>query len=195
MIDWEGILSRDGPAVWRCAYRLLGRADEAEECFQETFVAAMEAFGRGGDRVRSERAMLLRIATARAMDRLWARYRRRSREVSAEWAGLPDPRPRPPEAAEAAELSARLLAALATLPPRQADAFCLHCLEGWSYQAIAEQMRVSIDAVGVLLHRARAGLRKRLRAIEPRPVRGPHNADAPPGPRPAPFPGPAGEHS
>ena len=86
MIDWEGILSRDGPAVWRCACRLLGRADEAEECFQETFVAAMEAFARGP--VRNERALLLRLATARAMDRLRARYRRRSREVSAGWAGF-----------------------------------------------------------------------------------------------------------
>jgi RNA polymerase sigma-70 factor, ECF subfamily len=199
MTDWEGILRRDGPAVWRCACRLLGRADEAEECFQETFVAAMEAFARGGEgsvpAVRSERALLLRIATARAMDRPRARYRRRSREVSAEWAGLPDPGPRPPEAAEAAELSARLRAALATLPARQADAFCLHCLEGWSYQAIAGQMRVSIDAVGVLLHRARAGLRKRLRAIEPGAVRSPRNADAAPGPRPAPLPGPAREQS
>ena len=147
--------------------------------------------------VRSERALLLRIATARAMDRLRARYRRRSREVSAEWAGLPDPGPRPPEAAEAAELSARLRAALATLPARQADAFCLHCLEGWSYQAIAEQMRVSIDAVGVLLHRARAGLRKRLRAIEPGPVRPRRRRDTETShsPRPAPLPGPAGEQS
>jgi RNA polymerase sigma-70 factor (ECF subfamily) len=190
MIDWEGILRRDGPAVWPCACRLLGRADEAEECFQETFVAALEAFARGP--VRDERALLLRLATARAMDRLRARYRRRSREESADWAGFADPGPRPPDAAEAAELSARLRAALATLPARQADAFCLHCLEGWSYQAIAEQMRISVDAVGVLLHRARAGLRKRLGAIHPATGRA-HAAGTPPTSRPTTFPGPAGE--
>jgi RNA polymerase sigma-70 factor (ECF subfamily) len=125
------------------------------------------------------------------MDRLRARYRRRSREVSAEWAGFADPGPRPPDAAEAAELSARLRAALATLPARQADAFCLHCLEGWSYQAIAEQMRISIDAVGVLLHRARAGLRKRLVAIQP--TGRARDAGDSPTARPATLPGPAGE--
>jgi RNA polymerase sigma-70 factor (ECF subfamily) len=130
------------------------------------------------------------------MDRLRARYRRRSREVPAEWAGFADPGPRPPDLAEAAELSARLRAALATLPARQADAFCLHCLEGWSYQAIAEQMRMSIDAVGVLLHRARAGLRKRLRAIEPPPApRSARDSNAAPAPRPASFPGPAGKRT
>ena len=156
MIDWEGILRRDGPAVWRCACRLLGRADEAEECFQETFVAAMEAFARGP--VRDERALLLRLATARAMDRLRAALPAAVPGGVGGVGGVRRPRAAPAGRGRGGgTVGAAPRAALATLPARQADAFCLHCLEGWSYQAIAEQMRVSVDAVGVLLHRAGRG--------------------------------------
>ena len=60
---------------------------------------------------------------------------------------------------EDAELADRLREALATLPPRQAEAFCLHCLDDLSYRAIAAELGISVDAVGLLLHRARARLR------------------------------------
>jgi RNA polymerase sigma-70 factor (ECF subfamily) len=49
--------------------------------------------------------------------------------------------------------------ALARLPARQAEVFCLHCLEGWSYHDIARELGASVDSVGVLLHRARKHLR------------------------------------
>src|SRR5204863_8457816 len=105
----------------------------------------------------------LRLATARAMDRLRSRYRRAARERPAgegvDWHGLASPDHQPSQLAEAAELSARLREALATLPSRQADVFCLHCLEGWSYAEVAAELAVSVDSVGVLLHRARAKLR------------------------------------
>ena len=64
-------------------------------------------------------------------------------------------------------MSARLREALATLPPRQADVFSLYNLEGWSYQDIARHLGVSVDAVGVLLHRARTRLRQRLADLAP----------------------------
>jgi RNA polymerase sigma-70 factor (ECF subfamily) len=60
------------------------------------------------------------------------------------------------------ELSERLRTALGRIPSKQAEAFCLHCLEGWSYQEVAQQLAVSIDSVGVLLHRARKRLRQLL---------------------------------
>ena len=40
MPDWREILSRDGPAAWRTAYRLLGNRADADECFQEACMAA-----------------------------------------------------------------------------------------------------------------------------------------------------------
>jgi len=40
--DWDDIIALHGRAVWRTAYRLLGNADDAEECLQDVFVSAWE---------------------------------------------------------------------------------------------------------------------------------------------------------
>lgn len=166
MTDWEGILRDHGPAVWCTSHRLLGNRADADECFQETFAAAVALVRRQSQPVRHWRAMLVRLATARAVDRLRQRVRRSSREVpgGGDVNALVDHHlsSRPQARAEEAELSARLRLALAHLPPKQADAFCLHCLEGWSYREVAEHLVTSVDDVGVLLHRARAALRERI---------------------------------
>ena len=166
MTDWDGILSREGPAVWRTVYRLLGRRADAEECFQETFLAALQAWrdeAAAGRDVANPRALLHRLATARAIDRLRSRYRRagREQEVDADRGldSLPGQHRGPEEQAAAAELAAALRAALAGIPQRQAEAFCLHCLDGWSYEEIARHTGTTVDNVGVLLHRARGKLR------------------------------------
>jgi RNA polymerase sigma-70 factor, ECF subfamily len=160
MPDWQEILCRDGDAVWQTAYRYLGNRADADECFQEAFLAAFE-FSRRQE-VQNWRALLKRLATARAVDRLRRRRHQAGRREAPDWEALPDQAPTPPQVAEDAESSERLRAALAVLPPRQAEAFCLHCLEGFSYQEVAQQMTISVDAVGVLLHRARGRLRQLL---------------------------------
>jgi RNA polymerase sigma-70 factor (ECF subfamily) len=160
MPDWEEIVRRDGPAVWRTAYRLLNNPADADECFQEAFVAALEVSRR--EQVENWRALLLRLAAARAVDRLRERCRRRSREQTADWNNLAGDEPPPSQGAEEAELAQRLRDALAQIPAQQAEVFSLHGLEGWSYQEIAEQLSLSINAVGVLLHRARKRLRELL---------------------------------
>ena len=174
-VDWQALVTRDGPAVWRCAYRLLGHHADAEECFQETFVAAVELSRRQDvPEIRDWRALLLRLATTRALDRLRRRYRRRGRERTAgadEWDALSQAVPgrasTPLEDAESAELAAALRDALAELPGRQGEAFCLHHLEGWSYQDVGRHLALSVDGVGVLLYRARARLRELMSSRRP----------------------------
>jgi RNA polymerase sigma-70 factor (ECF subfamily) len=163
MPDWDDILRREGPAVWRTAYRVLGNQADAEDCFQETFLAAVQVARR--EPVQSWSALLQRLATARAVDRLRQRCRRGGHAEVADWDAVPGPAPLPSQGAEERELTERLREALARIPARQAEVFCLHCLEGWSYQEIARQLGVSTDAVGVLLHRARQRLRELLAAI------------------------------
>src|SRR5690348_6747905 len=114
MIDWEGILSREGPAVWRTAWRVLGHRADADECFQETFVAAVEYAREHA--VDNWRALLLRMATARAIDRLRRRVSRRTHEtplVDDQIDHLTSPGPSPDHRMESAELSANLRTALA----------------------------------------------------------------------------------
>ena len=160
MIDWEGIVSRDGPAVWRTAYRLLGNRADADECFQETFLAAL-SFSRRSI-VDSWGALLHRLATARAIDRLRQRQRRNTRQEMVDFDSVNGHEPEPYQNAQAGELSQRLQIALGRLPQRQAEVFCLHALEGWKHDEIAKHMAITADAVGVLLHRARAKLRELL---------------------------------
>ncbi len=160
MPDWDEIVRRDGPVVWRTAYRLLTNSADADECFQEAFVAALEVSRR--EQVGNWRALLQRLAAARAVDRLRERYRRRAREQTADWNTLAGNQPSPSQGAEEAELAQRLRDALAQIPAQQAEVFSLHGLEGWSYQEIAEQLSLSINTVGVLLHRARKRLRELL---------------------------------
>ena len=158
MPDWQEIIDRDGKAVWQTAYRLLGNRADADECFQEAFLAALEVSRR--EEVRNWRALLQRLATARAVDRLRSRYRQGSQQRPEDWDALPGPAPTASQIVEDSELSDWLSGALACLPPRQAEVFCLHCLEDWSYREIAQHLAITVDSVGVLLHRARKQLRE-----------------------------------
>jgi len=73
VIDWQVVVEKYGPLIWRTAYRLLGNPADAADCFQETFVSALEVSRR--QRVRNFSALLVRLATARAVDRLRQRMR------------------------------------------------------------------------------------------------------------------------
>jgi RNA polymerase sigma-70 factor (ECF subfamily) len=157
MPNWQEIVERDGKAVWCSVYRILGNRADADECFQEAFLAAWEVSRR--QQVQNWRALLLHLGAARAVDRLRQRRRRASREQTADWEAVSGNEPPPTQTAEEVELSERLRTALTRLPSRQAEIFCLHCLEGWSYQEIALHLAISLDSVGVLLHRARKQLR------------------------------------
>ena len=163
MIDWEGIVAREGEGVWRRVYRLLGNRADAEEVFQETFLAAL-SFARR-EVVESWGALLHRLATARAVDRLRQRQRRNTRQEMVDFDFVGSSEPQPFQNAQAGELSQRLRIALGRLPERQAEVFCLHALEGWEHAEIARHMQISSDAVGVLLHRARKALRELLAPV------------------------------
>src|SRR5262249_26248851 len=107
-------------------------------------------------------ALLHRLAMARAVDRLRKRRRRLAREEAISWDQVCSREPPTTQAAEEQELVQQLHQALAQLPPQQAEVFCLHCLEEWSYQEIAQQFALSTSTVGVLLHRARKRLQELL---------------------------------
>ena len=159
VVDWQVIIEKHGPAVWQTSYRLLGNHADAADCFQETFVSALE-FCRH-QRVRNFSALLARLATARAIDQLRRRFRRsRSETDPADWAALQSTNPCPAERAEQKELTDGLRKSLSKLPPQEAQAFCLRYLNDMSYREIANELGIKTNAAGVLLHRARAKLRE-----------------------------------
>jgi RNA polymerase sigma-70 factor (ECF subfamily) len=164
MTDWPAVVREYGPLVWRTAYRLVGNDADAADCFQQTFLAAVGLAAAGP--VRHWGGALRQLATARGLDVLRARHR--AARAGGLTADPPDPRPAdPPDGAAAGELAACLRAALATLDPLPAQVFCLVALDGLTNTEAAAQLGVTANHAGVLLHRARAALRERLRAFDP----------------------------
>ena len=92
MIDWTKIVEEHGPDVWRTAYRLLSSHEDASDCYQETFLAAVEFARR--QKVICWPAVLKRIVTARALDQLRRRYRVAARRTA--FADVDEPAERSP---------------------------------------------------------------------------------------------------
>src|SRR5438876_12361453 len=125
MTDWSKIVEQHGPLVWRTARRLLCQEADAADCFQRTFLAAVELDRR--ESVRNWAALLRRIATARALEQLRERLRQRGR--TAVDVGVDRQVDRktiePDRVASANELADDLRIALSHIDARQAEVFCL----------------------------------------------------------------------
>jgi RNA polymerase sigma-70 factor, ECF subfamily len=160
--DWQMIVTEYGPLVWRTAQRLLANDADTADCFQETFLAALELSRR--EPVRNVPGLLVRLATTRAIDRLRQRGRqeRPPADVSKEeqTTGPTDPH----DQAQARELVGQLREAIGQLPDQEARVFCLRYLNDMSYRQIARELRIGTSAVGVSLYRAKARLRQALDA-------------------------------
>src|SRR5262249_61227424 len=87
MIDWASILAEHGSRVWRTVYRLLDHHADALDCYQETFLAALQF--ADPQAIADWSAFLVSLATRRAMDRLRQRYRSRSHLIPI--ANVPEP--------------------------------------------------------------------------------------------------------
>lgn len=163
--NWQVIVEKYGPLVWQTAYRLLGNHTDAADCFQETFLAALELSGR--QQVRNIPGLLVRLATTRAIDRLRQKDRQEKHRTDVQGPhDTSDSRPDPLGHAQTQELTWQLRGAIGQLPPQEAKVFCLRYLSEMSYRQIARQLDMRVNAVGVTLHRARSRLREALGAAQ-----------------------------
>ncbi|HTU25239.1 MAG TPA: RNA polymerase sigma factor [Pirellulales bacterium] len=161
MNDFSAVITAHSDAVWRTAYRLLNHRDDALDCYQETFLAALRLSSKG--EVRHWRTMLVRIATRRAIDRLRQRYQ--GEKVSCDSERLSDggsPAEAPDARALGEELREQVRRALGELPDEQAEAFWLRHVERLSVGEVAESMGIETGHVRVLAHRAALALRELL---------------------------------
>jgi RNA polymerase sigma-70 factor (ECF subfamily) len=154
--DWDRIVREHGPRVFGTAWRILGHAADTEDVVQDVFLEAFRL--RTTQPVRNWAALLHRMATCRALDRL----RQRRSVVSLDSMALADSTPDPEAAAIGQELAERLRQAVAELPEREAAVFCLRYFEEESNQRIAEVLNITPGAVGVALHKARTRLEELL---------------------------------
>ena len=131
---------------------MLGGGDLAEEAAQEAVLQALLGLGRLRDPERFG-AWLVGIGLN------VGRHLRRLRPVVPL---VPEPGSDPQELAEAAELVARVRAAVAALPAGQRRAVTLFYLARLSQREVAAVLGVEVGAVKARLHKARRSLRARL---------------------------------
>jgi RNA polymerase sigma factor (sigma-70 family) len=144
---FQVLLEHHSDAVWRALRAMVG-VQAAEDCFQETFLAALRAYPR----LRhdsSPRAWLLTIAHNKAIDHLRRAARAHTPEVDA--AG--DEPPQPDKA---------IWQAVAELPPNQRAAVALRFIGDLSHREIAAAIGCSQAASRRSLHDGLATLRRSL---------------------------------
>jgi RNA polymerase sigma factor (sigma-70 family) len=150
---FQSLLDVHGADVYRFCVAMVG-AVEADDCFQETWIAALRAYPslRRADNLR---AWLFRIAQNKAIDAHRARSRR---PVPVE--SVPDPRSSPPVSGGVEDSEPELWARLRELPPKQRTAvFCREVL-GMSYSELALLLEGSEEAARRNVHEGLKRLRK-----------------------------------
>lgn len=159
----QSMVARKLPRMLGLAQRMLGDPVEAEDVAQEAMLRAWRQAPRWTPGKARFDTWLHRVALNLCYDRL-----RRRREVPTD---APPERPyegpAPDRGLMAADVGARVDAALARLPDRQREAIVLcHYQELTNIEAAA-LMEVSVEALESLLSRGRRALRQALADIRP----------------------------
>jgi RNA polymerase sigma factor (sigma-70 family) len=147
------LLSRHWETAVALAARVLGSADLGRDAAQEASVAVMTDLAalRSPDRFG---AWFCGIALN--VSRRWVRQLR-GEVLGGEW-DTTAVEPGPAEAAESAEVVARVRAAVSALPAGQRDAVWLFYLQGLTHREVAAHLKITVGAVKSRLHQARAAL-------------------------------------
>jgi len=159
----QAMVARKLPRMLALAQRMLGDAAEAEDVAQDAMLRAWKQAPRWTPGQAKFDTWLHRVALNLCYDRL----RRRREVTTATPPDQADTGPAPDRGLLAADVGARVDAALTRLPDRQREAIVLcHYQELTNIEAAA-LMAVSVDALESLLSRGRRALRLALADIRP----------------------------
>ena len=161
------LVERHSRDLFRLAYRLTGREENAEDVVQETFLKAYRALHRFDSRSRFA-TWLYRIATNTAMD-LLRRDQRHGERFEPRADGADDPfdryesvEPGPVRLAMSSEIERRLARGLAELTPLERTAFVLRHFEQQSIAEIGRTLGSRTNATKQAVFRAVRKLRREL---------------------------------
>lgn len=154
--DFDRLYHTAYPRVYRTLTAILSSPEAAEDCAQDAFVQAYQAWQRWRPDAPAE-AWIHRIAVNRAISYRRSERLRQVGEVLRRF-GRPAPSTDPSEEATRPDV----LTALRTLPPRLAAAIVLRHYHGYSNREIAAALGVSERTIGTRLSQAAAKLRAAL---------------------------------
>jgi RNA polymerase sigma-70 factor (ECF subfamily) len=167
------VLSLRLPLFYRCAFRLLGNAADAEDAVQDALLAAYKHINqfRGQSQISTWLTTIVRNC---ALMQLRARPRQihfpldqqvGEKQTSYLWERLTDERPSPEEEFRTYELTARLRKCTALLSPTLRRTFQLRVVDGFSILETACILGVPHGTVKARLARARAKLAQHMRPV------------------------------
>ena len=156
--EFEDLFNEHAQLVYRTAYGVTGRHEDAEDVLQTIFLRLMRR-DLPSDLVRNPKAYLYRAAVNLSLDTL----RLSRRHVLVDAAALSD---LPAPAAQLADEDdhRRLYQAIAELTPEAAQILILRYVHGRSDADIAAMLGMTRGAIALRLFRSRAKLRKLLRS-------------------------------
>jgi len=146
--------------IYSYHYRHTSNATEAEDLTSQTFYRALRSIAHYREKGGSFQAWLFRIAHNLVVN--WYRDRQRKPQVPLDDMPLIAPQADPQADVEAAELQARLLAALQTFPEDRKTLLILKFVEQMSNEEIAAVLGKTEGAVKSLYHRTLLSLREML---------------------------------
>jgi RNA polymerase sigma factor (sigma-70 family) len=150
---FQALLDAEGPGVHRFLIASVGPVD-ADDCYQETWLAALKAYPRLRD-ASHLRAWILTVAHRKAIDHVRARTRRATPVAEVPEIAVPAVEP---------DGIPEIWGHVRSLPPKQRTALALRTVADLPYAEIAQVMRTSEEAARRNVHEAL----KRLRTeIEP----------------------------
>jgi len=157
-LEFEEIFKAHSRFVYRTAYAVTGRHEDAEDVLQTIFMRLAKREVTW-DVFKNPKPYLHRAAVNVSLNVI----RSRQREALLHDAVRLEPPPRP-VATEDEELCGRLREAIAELKPQAAEILLLRYVHNHSDAEIAQMLGVSRGAIALKLFRLRARLKKYLRA-------------------------------
>jgi RNA polymerase sigma factor (sigma-70 family) len=159
--DFERIYRELAPLVYRTAWGVLGSREDAEDVLQIVFLKLLRR-EFPPDRQKNPKGYLYRAAVNSSFDVLKARQRRPALLLNDEERGQTPAAS--PQAPFDESLHERLYDAIGRLKPSAAEVLILRYMNNKSVAEIAAALGVSQTVIAVRLFRARARLRKLLKA-------------------------------
>jgi len=160
------LVERHSRSIYRLAYRMTGRPEDAEDVVQETLVRAYRQLGRFESRSNFA-TWLYRIGFNCAIDYMRAKPRRESPEAddTLDRLATNDGAPSVDDLVYAGEISARVQSALEALSPQERAAFLMRHYHGCSIEEICGALDLKTNAAKHSIFRAVKKMRVALRPL------------------------------
>ena len=163
--DFEGVISRYSPVLFRVALRRLRNVEDAEDAVQDALLSAYKHIGQFEGRSQLSTWLTTIVTNVSLMKlRQYSRHETLSLDQNHENDGavfaseLMDVRPNPETICAQAEMDETVRQALRELSPKQRSAIQMCDLEGFSTREAANALGISMNTLKSRVSRARATL-------------------------------------